>query len=315
MKAGVESIDLNLLIVFKHIFECRSVSKAADRLGRSQSVMSYDLAKLRRHFGDPLFTKTASGMQPTKLAAELAGPIADALGILESRVVGRERFDPATSTRVFNLQMSDIAELNFLPRLIDVFAREAPGIRIKTLDVGRNEAEGALMAGAIDLLIGYFPSLRAAGIYQQRLFEHSYACIARRGHPRVGNRIGLKALATEQHVVVKPEGRSVDAVDEALRQHGLSRSALIVTPHYMAVPFIVGGSDLISIVPVSMAEAFERGAGDIRRVALPFPSPRYLVRQHWHERSHDDPGCRWLRATIAAVFGSARSGAKPVLST
>ena len=76
MKSGIENIDLNLLLVFKHVFDCRSVSKAAEKLGRSQSMVSYDLTKLRRHFGDPLFTKTSTGVQPTKLACELAGPIA-----------------------------------------------------------------------------------------------------------------------------------------------------------------------------------------------------------------------------------------------
>lgn len=305
MKSGIENIDLNLLLVFKHVFDCRSVSKAAEKLGRSQSMVSYDLAKLRRHFGDPLFTKTSTGVQPTKLACELAGPIADAFGILEQRVIGREQFDPLTSTRTFTLQMSDIAELNFLPRLIKTFSVEAPGVRIKTVEIDRAQAESALMAGAVDLLVGYFPNLKAAGVYQQRLFEHRYTCIVRRDHPRIGRSLDLESLGQEWHVVVKPEGRTVDVVDDALKQRGLARPALIVTPHYMAVPFIVGSSDLISIVPVSMAEAFEQGGGDIRRVELPFPSPCYVIRQHWHERSHDDPGCRWLRETIARLFSGA----------
>ncbi len=302
MKSNTENIDLNLLLVFKQIFECKSVSKAAEKLGRSQSMVSYDLAKLRRHFGDPLFTKTAAGMQATQLANQLAGPIADVFQILDNRVIGHERFEPASSTRTFTLQMSDVAELNFLPKLIQAFSAQAPGIRIKTVEIDRTEAESALMAGAVDLLVGYFPNLKSAGVYQQRLFEHHYTCIARHDHPRVKDRIDFEALCSEGHVIVKPEGRGFDVIDNALMQLGLARQPLITTPHYMAVPFIVSSSDLISIVPVSMAAAFNRGEGGVKRVELPFASPSYTIKQHWHERSNDDPACRWLRKTIAGLF-------------
>ena len=61
-------LDVDWLGVFIEIYKTRSVSEAADRLGMAQARASGVLTKLRRHFGDPLFARTSTGMQPTPYA-------------------------------------------------------------------------------------------------------------------------------------------------------------------------------------------------------------------------------------------------------
>src|ERR1044071_3030730 len=65
------NIDLKLLAIVSELNRTRSVSQAADNLNLSQSAVSMSLAKLRRHFNDPLFVRTSTGMEPTPHAAEL----------------------------------------------------------------------------------------------------------------------------------------------------------------------------------------------------------------------------------------------------
>ena len=36
--------------------------------------------------------------------------------------------------------------------------------------------------------------------------------------------------------------------------------------------------------------------------AAPVPMPQYKVKQHWHERFNADPGNRWLRKTMMALY-------------
>ena len=50
-------LDLNLLVVFDALMAERSVTRAAERLGRTQSAVSHSLARLREHAGDPLMVK------------------------------------------------------------------------------------------------------------------------------------------------------------------------------------------------------------------------------------------------------------------
>ena len=76
--------DLNLLPVALAIFEERSVSGAATRLGMSQPSVSVALNKLRKALGDPLFVRTARGMAPTPRALTLISPTRDILQRLQS---------------------------------------------------------------------------------------------------------------------------------------------------------------------------------------------------------------------------------------
>jgi len=81
----LENIDTKLLRVFDEIRRTGSVSAAAERMGMSQSTMSFFLAKLRELFDDPLFVRTTSGMEPTARALELEGRVTAALAAVHRR--------------------------------------------------------------------------------------------------------------------------------------------------------------------------------------------------------------------------------------
>ena len=55
----VGGTDLNLLVALDVLLEERSVTRAADRLGLTQSATSRVLGRLRRALGDPLFVRTS----------------------------------------------------------------------------------------------------------------------------------------------------------------------------------------------------------------------------------------------------------------
>jgi hypothetical protein len=37
-------------------------------------------------------------------------------------------------------------------------------------------------------------------------------------------------------------------------------------------------------------------------LAPPIQFPNFVMKQHWHERFHSDPGNKWLRQVIASLF-------------
>jgi len=78
-RPSLGALDLNLLVVFAAVLKTRSTTLAADELDISQSAVSNALRRLRNHFDDALFVKTADGMAPTPLAEKLAGPIHEGL--------------------------------------------------------------------------------------------------------------------------------------------------------------------------------------------------------------------------------------------
>src|SRR5438105_4588035 len=97
------NIDLKLLMVVLELQRTGSVSHTAENLGLSQSAVSMILARLRKHFNDPLFVRTSAGMVPTPYASELLGELRKATDILESALEHRLHFDPSTSERMFHI--------------------------------------------------------------------------------------------------------------------------------------------------------------------------------------------------------------------
>ncbi len=58
----MDKLNLNLLPIAFALYDERSVSAAAKALGMSQPAVSMALRKLRTHFNDPLFIRTARGV-------------------------------------------------------------------------------------------------------------------------------------------------------------------------------------------------------------------------------------------------------------
>ena len=125
----LREIDLNLLVVFNQLLMNRSVSISAEKLGLTQPAVSNALKRLRAVMKDELFLRTSRGMEPTPYALHLAEPVIYALGALQTAFTTRDSFDPLTSTRNFQLAMTDIGEMYFIPQLMEALSRVAPHVR------------------------------------------------------------------------------------------------------------------------------------------------------------------------------------------
>ena len=292
-------LDLNLLRVLDAMLQTRQVTDAGITLNLSQPAMSAALSKLRKTFGDPMFVRTAHGMQPTPLALQMAAAVREIL--VRAEVLHRSSFEPARTERTFTLSLSDAGEMVFLPRLLRPLRERAPGASVLSVTLPPKELEQAMEAGDIDLAVGYFPDLAKAGFFQQRLFANPYVCIMRPKHP-IGNKLRLKDFLSASHAVVHPEGRSEEVFERALQARRLSRRVVLRIPHFMSVPFIIMESDLIVTVPLPVGRSFAKMI-ELRMLPLPIRLPNVDLKQHWHARFHRDPVNQWLRGLIHDVFG------------
>src|ERR1044071_6703536 len=104
---NLRTIDLNLLVIFEALIATRSITRAAQRVGVSQSAMSHALRRLRQTFNDEILRRRLRGTVLTQRALQLREPIQLALLDLERAIDQQLTFDPKTSERRFNLQISD----------------------------------------------------------------------------------------------------------------------------------------------------------------------------------------------------------------
>jgi DNA-binding transcriptional LysR family regulator len=295
----VTNIDLKLLAVIGELHRTRSVSQAAERLELSQSSISMSLAKLRKHFNDPLFVRTSAGMEPTPHATELICMLHQAETLLQSALEHHVVFEPRTSDRVFRLQSTDIAQVTLLPKLMRHLTKAAPGVGIH---LGRitPDTPKLLESGDLDLAVGFILPM-GAGFCQQRLFKDRFVCVARKDHPRVQKALTVKQFETETHLAVSVSGTAHVIVEKTLEVHRIRRNVGLTVPSFLGIVSIIASSDFLVILPEQLGRHLA-SAGTLQLLRLPFEIPAYYIMQHWHERYSQDPANRWLRTVMAELF-------------
>lgn len=301
----IADVDLNLLVVFDALLRARSVSAAARQLNMSQPATSFALNRLRQTFDDPLFIRTSRGVHPTPFAERLAIPLENVLERIRSDILLRPVFDPKSAQRTITFNMHDVGEFVFLGPILKRIAELAPGVKIITVNKQLSELEAALRAGDIDLAVGHFPELHGANLFQQRLFTHSFVCIVRKDHSTIGKEMTRKQFLDGAHCIVHAPSQLGNLADDyltaELESQGLTRRVALSIEHYLAVPMIVGESDLIFTVPYAIGQQLTK-LGDIKLVRPPFKSKPRVVLQLWHSRFHHDAANRWIRGIVADLF-------------
>jgi len=291
-------IDLNLLAVFQHVYRERQISAAARRLGLTQSAVSNALARLRKAFGDELFVRTASGMQPTPFAEQLAEPIGAALDNVALALNYRSGFAPATSERVFTVALTDVGEVYFMPVLIERCRALAPGVRVRSVRAGSIALKEAMETGRVDVAIGAFDDMSEA-LFQRHLFRQRFVTLLRVGHPLTQGAIDVERFAGAAHLIVDAVDSPYDRINGLLAKAGVVPAASV--PHFTAVPYIVGAGDLVVTVPQKLAERAAASFG-LTWIEPPLALPTLQTNVFWHRRFGQDPGNTWLRELIAAEF-------------
>jgi DNA-binding transcriptional LysR family regulator len=296
----LEEIDLNLLVVFKHLLAERSVSRVAEVLGLTQPAVSNALARLRKLMDDELFLRTPSGMEPTPFAEQLAESVTYGLGMIHGALNQRASFEAQTSTRPFVIGMTDIGETYFLPRLMERLRRDAPGVTVSTVRTTAVHLRDDMEAGKVDLAIGLLPQLKA-GFFQRRLFRQRYVCLFRKGHRLDKKKMSLAEFSAAEHLVVVTPGTGHGKVDEMLERSGIARHVRLTVPHYAAIGHILQASDLVATVPERLAQRMTDAFG-LTYLTHPAKLPDMAINVFWHAKFHRTPDNQWLRTLVFETF-------------
>jgi DNA-binding transcriptional LysR family regulator len=293
-------VDLNLLVALDALVQERSVSRAASRLGLTQSAMSHRLRRLRERFDDELLVGGRGGMVPTPRAQELAAPIRR--GLLELGEVLRqpEAFDPATSTRTFTYVSKDYAEIVVVPRMLERVGKEAPNIDVMFKNPDERTLE-RLANGEADFYVGL--PIPDADLVRLPAGKDDFVAVVRDDHPDVGRTLSLEAYVKLGHVLVADrDGPSF--VDEMLQRLGIVRRIVLRIGRFAGAPFVVSRSNLVATLPRAVAVTSARYM-PLRLLELPIDLPAIPIEVMWHARNNQDPGHRWLRTITAETTRAA----------
>ena len=298
----IRGVDLGMLRAFDALMHERSVSRAAARLFLSQPAVSASLNRLRRAFGDPLFTRAAHGVTPTPRAIALAPQVARVLEELDALLRDEPAFDPAASDRVFRVAGSDHASSRVLPllgrRLLDAGA----GVRVAWEAPGAAPIAERLLGGSLDLAV--IARLRPERRLRCHvLYEDRYVYALRRGHPRAGAPLTVETFCEIPQTFLG-YGSSVldDHIDEILARHGRRRRAMFAVTGFAQVLDQLERGDHAAVLGARVAAAHgER----LAVLALPFELPPYRALMCWAPAAERDPGVGWLREQVLQAYAAA----------
>ena len=304
------NLDLNLLRVFEALIEERSVTRAGERLGLTQSAVSHALNRLRQTLGDELFVRTSDGMRPTPWALEAGPKVSRALQLMQ-RALAPSVFEPATSDRRFALGMSPYLSAVLAPGLVRKFRDRAPRAELVLRHQEKSVTEG-LDSGRVDIAIGAFG--RSSDRFDRCvLFQEQLVWVVRKAHPLAEQELTLERLAAEPHLIVSATGALAD-MDTVFIDNGLERRVIwdddgaylgamsragrmqvtgMTAPDSITALAIAAETDILALAPLRMAQHFGQA------FSLVIKPPPYETRPIdicalWRRDQGSHPAVGWM---------------------
>lgn len=297
----IGALHLNQLRLVDALARNSNLGEAAEEIGLTQSAASHALSRLREELQDPIFVRTSEGMRPTPYGKRLAASVRDALESLRAGLDRHPEFEPKSSGRTFNVIMSDVSQMLYLPRLLPRLHAEAPGVNLRVRALPAKAPHLILESGEVDLAAGAFSRL-IVGCRQKRLYREQYVCVVRRDHPRFEKGMTAEAFCSVPHAIVDPRGYVHERLDRWLAQQKVPRTAKLHVPYFLSLPLVIARSDLLVVMASRVAQTYAEML-PLKIMPPPVKLPAYEPRLFWHERFHRDPANRWLRGMYIELFG------------
>ena len=294
-------LDGHLLALLLAVYEEGSITRAAARLGVTQSAVSHLLEKLRAIAGDPLFVRSGRGIVPTARAEVLATRARLLLEELRGFTTAGG-FDPARLDATVTIAANDLQRDLLLPPLLRRLRAQAPNLKLRVINSAVPTAE-MLREGQCQLVVSPRPP-DAADVVQKRLFEDRYA-VFYDPRQREAPRTPQEYLAAEHVTVVYEPRRALDFDRWLVEQPCAPRRIVASVPSFAGVAAFVQGSALLATMPslLRVHQLRELASAELP-LACP-PMPMYLI---WHLRHQAEPMHLWLRRELEAVVPEVLGG-------
>lgn len=297
---NLRQLDLNLLVALDVLIAEASVTKAAEKLGMSQSAMSYSLKRLRVILNDDILIRTSREMEVTPNARQISDRVRQILVEIQSTLLEKEVFDPTTAKETFIIATSDYVEATLGSDLLQNIATQTPGIKIRISNVAKETVMDALDNNSIDLIVNAKLPLKNWHI-EQDLYQEEFVCVVKGDNSLT--ELSVDDYVKRSHILVSLRDDFDGAYDKILEQQQKSRQIIWSTPHFMTVPFLLANSDCVALLPNRMAQHCARNM-NLKLLPPPIEIEGFTVSMVWHQRNNNSLQHQWLRQQIVdAVRG------------
>ena len=291
-------VDLNLLVIFETLMFEKNLTRAAEKLFLGQPAVSAALARLRDLFDDPLLVRNGRGFEPTARALAILQELQPAMDTISGAVSRAREFNPATNRDTFRIGLSDDAEFELFPALLNQLREEAPEVVIVVRRVNFLLMSSMLASGEISVGVSYTTEL-PANAKRRKLREMRVKVL--RGDERPGP-LTLDEYCARPHALVSFSGDLCGNIDNDLARLDRSRRVVLAVPQFSGLRSIIAGTEMLATVPDFAAAALIEGTS-LRADDPPFELVNSDLSMVWSGVTDNDPAERWIRSKIVEFMG------------
>lgn len=294
-------LDWNLIPALDALLQERNVSRAARRLGVSQSAASGSLARLRRHFGDDLLVRRGTTYELTSIAQRLAPQVREAVDVTTSLLSASRAFDPQSDRREFVIVSSEYGQTVLGGMLCRRVTALAPGVRVafRGLEVRSSSPD---WLGTVDGWLG--PRDALTNTPSTGLRADRWVCVMSRDSGAARADVRLAEVAHHRWVLPTVARDRDVPWRKRLLAHGIELDVAATTESFGAVPFLVSGTDMIGLVQHDLVVKLADAAG-VRMFEVPWKMLPLNLTFWWDGTREHDPAHRWLREQVALCMSEA----------
>ncbi|MDN3717720.1 LysR family transcriptional regulator [Vibrio breoganii] len=290
---------MNLLVTLDVLMRELNVTRAANEMCVSQSTMSYSLQRLRDTFDDPLFTRTAKGLVPTKRALELNEELPELLSQLKSLVIPKP-FEPSTCQESFSVALPTFLSSIVIPKLVRKLKQVAPNVNLIEIPIKSNQL-ALLDQGTLDFSVHYEDSGSKSHLVEL-VGRLSASLYVRNGHPLL-----LDASPSLQEVlqfpvigmyVEKDFYNTFDApLEQLLAQQGIAKLGTVRSTQTQTLIDIMLESDSV-LFGASVLTKY-KGYEDSFQMIMPLSEWSVPMNLIQHKRNANSEAQTWFKQLLS----------------
>jgi DNA-binding transcriptional LysR family regulator len=288
---NIDKLNILSLRFLNRLLETKSITRTGESLGLSQPHSSREVQKLRIALQDPLIVGTGVRANLTRKAHDIQPYVVSLMTTL-SQTFAESTFVPETTKRSFTLATTDYGALTTFLEIYGIFSRLAPKAKI-TLLPWDNHTLDKLERGEIDIAL-YGEAHLPNDFHTKKLFNEDYVILYDAKNFKNEEITFEKLLEQKRIVPLYPEGRLMVADDLLHSFNAKTQNIILETPYFTSIPQIILGSSLVAALPKRLA--IKLITATLQTFPMPNDSYNFDYWLIWHDCTHRDLGCRWLRS-------------------
>lgn len=251
----LKKFDLNLLVIFECIYQHLSISKAAETLFITPSVVSQSLQRLRTQFNDPLFIRSGKGITPTVTGINLHHHLEQNLNSLEQTINIMHNSSLKKKFIIYSPQMA--TNLNLYEMVHSLREGSDIDIEIEHHDIlmSAETAENILSYRKADLVFTIVP-VHNRSIVCTPVKTLEGVLVRNSNHPRINDSSTVEQLLKEKFTLLLTEEQGMKEYQSQTNQLLANRDIGFSSDSLISIVNVISHTDIIGIIPRVLYEFF-----------------------------------------------------------